>query len=75
MDRIKANFRRCPLLTVTKKQYDYDSHGNLLKEEQATEFNECYKGFCMAWDTENKTCKVYPDFEIVPEASDEDEDA
>ena len=58
---VKSNLRRCPLLNITKKLCRYDEEGRLMSEEVVTEFNDCYKSFCMAWDIENEGCKLYPD--------------
>lgn len=74
MDKVKSNQRRCPLLKVSTKLCKYDDKGNLVLEEQTIEFNDCYQSFCMAWDTENKNCKVYPDFDVVENEIEEDDD-
>ncbi len=75
--KVKSNYKRCPLLTITKKQCTYDSEGRMTGEETWTEFNDCYKSYCMAWDSENGGCKLYPDFDIVendiPDDSDSEE--
>ena len=60
MDPVKTNLKRYPVLTISKKTYNYDDAGRIMSEETAVEFNDCYRNFCMAWDCENKTCKIYP---------------
>ena len=71
--KIKTNLKRCPILTVTKKNYKYNGD-KLIQEETVVEFNDCYRSFCMAWDNENCTCKIYPDFEVVDVEEDETDD-
>jgi len=74
MDKVKTNQRRCPLLKISKTTCRYDSEGNKIAEDTVVEFNDCYQSFCMAWDKENGNCKLYPDFDVVEnEVEDDDE--
>lgn len=65
----KSNLKRCPLIKVTKKEYKRDCRGDIIEEITAEEFNDCYKSFCMAWDSKNNKC-TYFDFSI--ESTDEE---
>lgn len=57
-------------MKITRKLPIKDENGNVIGEETVEEFNDCYKGFCMAWVEAKQYC-TYFDQEVEPEAEDE----
>ena len=57
------------MLKITKEIEIKDDEGNVIGKEIEESFNDCYRSFCMAWDTENKACTYF-----FPEAEEDEEE-
>lgn len=65
-DKVKSNLIRCPLLKITRKETLPDGTCLIIEE-----FNDCYKSYCAAWDSEKQTCTYFTVAEPVTEDDEE----
>lgn len=63
---VRSNLKRCPLMKIVKKEFVKDGEGNIVGEVMEESFSDCYRSFCMAWNSENNTCMYF--------SAEEDED-